>query len=127
MEVNEVNENLFKHVYVRPNVVFNFLFDHGFNLFWLDHQHTRKTFMEAYKKSSLSIYFASPDKTKGPSKTNFTKWKKLATKAKRVAHLKEFAAQFKANFVPEYGLCHVDYEIAKTQQAKGFASLDRLR
>ena len=113
MDPKKLSENLFRHVYVRPNVVFNFLFDHGFNLFALEHQHTRATFFEAYRKSSVALYFAAANQNKGVNKENFKQWKKLASKDARVNHIKSFAATFKTNFPQVHSLCHVKYKAAQ--------------
>jgi hypothetical protein len=51
---------VFEDVYVKPNVVFNFLFDLGFSVFELDKWHSRVRFFECYAKSSVGKYLSRP-------------------------------------------------------------------
>ena len=50
---------VFEDVYVKPSVVFNFLFDLGFSVYELSEWHSRTRFFECYKSSSVGKYLAS--------------------------------------------------------------------
>ena len=51
---------VFEDVYVKPNVVFNFLFDLGFSVYDLDKWHSRERFFDIYAKSSVGKYLSRP-------------------------------------------------------------------
>ena len=120
-----VSANLFRHVYVRPNVVFNFLFEHGFSLFNLEHQHSRETFFEAYLGSSVELYFGSLDKKNKVNAERLKGWKALNSKPERIKYIQDFAATFKKNFRQAHSQCNIRFNRASLGVDR--ASVDRLR
>ena len=92
--VNYLRRELFHEVYAKPNVVFNFLYDMGFNTYWLDKWHNAVDFYIAYQNCDVYKFIMAPDRHKGTPGRVLDKHMQLLTNEARVSHIEDWYKKF---------------------------------